>query len=559
MLVALIPAYRPTRALTELAAELTGDSTFAVVIIVDDGSGPEFAAEFESVARMPRVRLLRHAVNLGKGAALKTGINAVLCERPDCAGIVTADADGQHAVEDILQTARALASHPDALVLGSRRFREDVPWRSRVGNRVTKAIFRILNGRLVNDTQTGLRGLPAPLLPKLLEIPSNRYEFELDALLMAIQLRIPFVEIPIRTLYFESNRGSHFSPLFDSARIYFVLTRFSVASLLTALLDNAVFLLAYRSTENVAASQVSGRLVAMVFNYVAVRNAVFLSDRDHARTIPRYVALVAASGFASYWILIALRDTLGIATMYAKVCAEGLLFLANFALQRDVVFAREGGDGRAPKATDWDQYYRSVPPTAKVTRRYTANRLLRALRAHSPGAAERGLRIAEIGGANSCFLDEFAAALRPARYRVIDTNLYGLGLLRDRKLPDGGVLELTSQDVLELPAMEDSDLVFSVGLVEHFDRKGTKLAIRSHLASARPGGVILLTFPTPTWLYRVSRWFCERIGVWKFHDERPLERDEVMDAIGTDAEVMHEEILWPLVFTQRMMVFRRNS
>ncbi|MFN0172089.1 MAG: GtrA family protein, partial [Bryobacteraceae bacterium] len=529
LLVALIPSYRPADALAALVGELTKDDTFGAVVVVDDGSGPEFADVFDSVAGMPRVRLLRHAVNLGKGAALKMGINAILCETPDCSGVVTADADGQHAVEDILETGRTLLSNPAALVLGSRRFSRDVPWRSRVGNRVTKGLFRILNGRVVSDTQTGLRGLPVRLLPKLLEIQSNRYEFELDALMMAIQLRIPFIEIPIQTLYFESNRGSHFSPLFDSARIYFVLTRFSVASLLTALLDNTVFLLAYRWKGNVAASQVSGRMVAMVFNYVAVRNAVFLSDRDHARTIPRYVALVAGSGFASYWILIALRDTLGIPTMYAKILAEGLLFLANFALQRDVVFAREGGDA-APKATDWDQYYRSVPPTAKVTRRYTAKRLLRALREHAPGALAGGLRITEFGGANSCFLDVFAAALRPARYRVIDTNLYGLGLLRNRTLPGGGLLELKAQDVLELPANADWDLVFSVGLIEHFDKARTGRAIRSHLASVRPGGVVLLTFPTPTWLYRVSRWFCERIGVWKFHDERPLERDEVVEA-----------------------------
>jgi len=372
-----------------------------------------------------------------------------------------------------------------------------------------------------------------------MEIPSNRYEFELDALLKAIHLRFEVREIPISTLYLDDNRGSHFNPVLDSMRIYFVLTRFSLVAIITA----------------VAVSQILARLVAMSFNYLAVRNAVFLSDRDHSRALPRYVALVAAIGFASYLLLTAMREQMGIPTVYAKLIAEGLLFLANFTFQRDVVF-RKDDDRSDSRKTDWHSYYRSVLPAARLTRRYTTRCLLNAFRRFLPPATQHGLHFMEIGGANSCFFEPIVAELHPRRYLVVDTNEFGLNLLMQRAV-GGGVLELRHADALELTSVENHDAVFSVGLIEHFDPEGTSRPIRAHLRNVRPGGILLLTFPTPTWLYRASRSACEAAGIWRFHDERPLERQEILNAVNQDALLLYEKTLWPLFFTQHLMVFRR--
>src|SRR5262245_2218225 len=182
-IVALIPAFRPTKQLVETVRQLSQSGAFEQTVIVDDGSGPEFQDIFDEATRVPGVRRLGHAVNLGKGAALRTGVNDILWSLPSCAGIVTADADGQHAPEDVVRVAEELRRHPDALILGCRQFRTRVPFRSRFGNGVTKRLFRLLAGKALTDTQTGLRGLPRTLLPHLLEIPANRYEFELDMLL----------------------------------------------------------------------------------------------------------------------------------------------------------------------------------------------------------------------------------------------------------------------------------------------------------------------------------------------------------------------------------------
>src|SRR5512146_1147030 len=94
-LAVVIPAYRPSAGLVELVRNLT-EKRLPAIVVVDDGSGPEFRETFDRVAEFPTVRLLRHAINLGKGAALKTAFNFVLCEYPELTGVVTADADGQH-------------------------------------------------------------------------------------------------------------------------------------------------------------------------------------------------------------------------------------------------------------------------------------------------------------------------------------------------------------------------------------------------------------------------------------------------------------------------------
>src|SRR5262245_1970976 len=120
----LIPAYKPSSSLVGVVRALS-DQAARAIVVVDDGSGPEYSEIFAAVAAFAGGQLVRHAVNLGKGAALKTGINYALCAFPDLIGIVTADADGQHDPDDIQAVARALLDQPDALVLGSRAFKGD--------------------------------------------------------------------------------------------------------------------------------------------------------------------------------------------------------------------------------------------------------------------------------------------------------------------------------------------------------------------------------------------------------------------------------------------------
>jgi glycosyltransferase involved in cell wall biosynthesis len=343
--VALIPAYNPTERLLRIVRGLA-ESGFASIVVVNDGSDAGCDPLFAEVATIGQVTLLRHAVNLGKGAALKTGLNHAFCRYPGHAGVVTVDADGQHLAEDARKVALALRKNPDALVVGARGFDTQVPFRSRIGNGITRRLFRFLIGRNLTDTQSGLRGIPLGFVPTLLKIPSSGYEFELDMLLACKYSGRRIMEESIRTVYLEGNRSSHFNPLIDSMRIYFVLFRFTLASLLSAALDSALFLIVFGVSASIPISQASARAVSMLFNYTAVKRVVFFSEQKHANTFPKYLTLVIVSGTVSYLLIRFLTTFLSMSVLAAKVGAESLVFLANFAIQRDFIFTRHRETGK---------------------------------------------------------------------------------------------------------------------------------------------------------------------------------------------------------------------
>jgi glycosyltransferase involved in cell wall biosynthesis len=335
--IILIPAYRPGRDLLSLVSALKSRGLNEIVI-VDDGSGPEYQDVFDELRRTPGVCVLSHAINLGKGSALKTGMNYVTAKYPAAKGVVTADADGQHHADDIAGIRRAFLESPDSLILGSRAFDGPVPARSRIGNSLTRLAMRLVLGQNLRDTQTGLRAIPASLIPALVAIQAPRYEFELEMLIAAKHLNTPVLEKPIRTIYESGNKSSHFNPLLDSMRIYFVLLRFSMISLLTAAIDNVFFVLVLAFSGKLLISQLCGRAIAVAFNYTVVRKAVFHSHRGHAIVLPRYLALVAISGSLSYSAILVLSSRFAFPVITAKLIAETALFFANFALQRDFVF-----------------------------------------------------------------------------------------------------------------------------------------------------------------------------------------------------------------------------
>lgn len=218
----LIPAYKPPPRLKQLAQALRCYD-FLEIIVVDDGSPQEFKAPFSYLRNELKITVLSHKVNRGKGAALKTGFH-YFCQRyPQAVGVVTADADGQHLVRDILRVAHILQENPNCLILGTRQFDKKVPLKSYIGNYLTQLAFKVLFGTNIADTQTGLRGLPKELLKELSRLSSGHYAFETDSLITALNRGYMMIEVPISTVYIDKNASSHFKPVKDSLRILSVL------------------------------------------------------------------------------------------------------------------------------------------------------------------------------------------------------------------------------------------------------------------------------------------------------------------------------------------------
>jgi len=335
----LIPAYKPDQRFIHFVRQLAEGSSNKVVVI-DDGSGTDFGAIFVEAGTIPNVTVISHQTNKGKGAALKTGSRFIYDNMADFTGIVTADADGQHRVEDILRVASALEQNPEALVMGARTFSGDIPLRSKFGNILTRTIFRLLYKINISDTQTGLRGIQRSMIPSLLHIPYDRYEFETEMLMTASRNNIKIVEIPIETIYEDGNASSHFNPFRDSVKIYFVLLRYTLASLFSALIDFIVFVTVYPLIGNVLVSTYASRAVSLFVNYGLVSKAVFYSDSRIRETFPKYLLLVIISGSVSSLLILLMNRYASIPIDLAKIVSESVLYITNFYIQKKFIFTK---------------------------------------------------------------------------------------------------------------------------------------------------------------------------------------------------------------------------
>ncbi|MCO5142609.1 MAG: glycosyltransferase family 2 protein [Oligoflexia bacterium] len=337
----IIPAYRPSDELPLLIKKIL-DLGFTV-FVVDDGSGEKFQPVFEKIQVLPSVSVLRNSVNLGKGAALKHAFNHILIEHPNISGAITVDADGQHLPKDVLAVANEFLKTPNALVLGSRTFHKEVPLRSRFGNILTGHIFHLLVGKKLSDTQTGLRAIPKALMKEMLPVKSNRYEFELDMLLKANK-SVALKEVPIDTVYEEGNKSSHFNPILDSIRIYFIFLRFILTSFTAFIIDIIVFTICIALSKQVFASIVAGRFVSLFFITVASKNFVFKSKQAFFTVIPKMFLLWLFLLGISYGLMLVFVNEFGINIYLSRILIDSTLFLANFFIQKGLIFYSDQDD-----------------------------------------------------------------------------------------------------------------------------------------------------------------------------------------------------------------------
>lgn len=210
--------------------------------------------------------------------------------------------------------------------------------------------------------------------------------------------------------------------------------------------------------------------------------------------------------------------------------------------------------------TDWDSYYAKPFPLARFSRYYSERRLLTALAASNH--TDKSPFIIELGGANSCFYDAVRSSLRPSKYVVVDYNASGLRYFsecRARDIANESAEAIQSDLLLDgLPSklLGTADICFSVGLIEHFDTVGTAKIVAEHFRAVKPGGLVVMSFPTPTWLYRTTRKAAELLGLWKFPDERPLQFDEVLRTLPDTYELLDKFVVWPIFLTQGYVVAR---
>ena len=340
----LIPVYKPTPQLAYLLENLA--TRFSTIVLVDDGNTEE---EHQQILALQKegIMVLTHPENKGKGEALKTGFRWFV-EHPGLVqAIVTADADGQHHPKDILNVMNAYASDPTAVHLGSRDFSSEDPWTNQMGNRITRTIFRLLTGKKLKDTQTGLRVIPTDLLEGCLSIKGSRYDYEMGVLMHFVKKDIPIQEITIHTVYDQEHAFSSFHKWKDSFLIYQQLLgpfiTFSLVSLSSFVLDLALFLVFYHFVLQadptfIFLAVIFARLLSGLYNFVMNRVVTFQSQRSW---------VIAGSQYLALYLVILIGSSVGtqlflplfsMQPWLTKVIVDGLLFILSFFVQRTWIF-----------------------------------------------------------------------------------------------------------------------------------------------------------------------------------------------------------------------------
>ena len=337
--IALIPAYCPGSHLPELVKELKKENMR--VVIVNDGSGSNYDEVFDACKE--DAQILQQEPNQGKGAALRRGMQWIYENMPSDSIIVTVDADGQHAPQDCLRCVNAASLHPEALVLGVRNFNgSDVPARSHMGNALTAGIFHLFTGAYVSDTQTGLRAFHYSYLPIMLKVTGDRYEYEMNQLLMMVKEKIPFREVEIRTIYEDNNSSSHFHVFRDSFLIYKQLIHFAASSLSSFLVDYGlftIFSLFLAGSGSTIYANIAARVLSATFNYEVNRKIVFKDSQSRKSSLWRYAVLAAVILALNTAILSAFVYGLHWNVFLAKIITEILLFFFSWSIQKSFVFA----------------------------------------------------------------------------------------------------------------------------------------------------------------------------------------------------------------------------
>ena len=201
----IIAAYNEEKNISEVLKELK--KNHENIIVVDDGSKDK---TYET-AKKEGVKTLKHVVNLGKGAAMKTGCDYAIQQNAKI--LVLVDADGQHKPKDVPKFIKALEKAD--IVFGHRSLDKNMPSILRFGNNFINNATKILFNIKIKDTQCGFRAMTKETYKKV-RWTSTDYAMESEMIANAGKERLKYVEIPIETIYADKYKGT---TVFDGVKI----------------------------------------------------------------------------------------------------------------------------------------------------------------------------------------------------------------------------------------------------------------------------------------------------------------------------------------------------
>ena len=349
-----IPTLNPPKELIDYVFQLNSVG-FSHILIVNDGSSPEYNTIFEILSQNPTCTIIHHSVNLGKGRALKDAIDYYLnlSFENKAYGIITVDSDGQHIIEDVVRIAKQLYANSNSLILGCRDFSKNdlskVPFKSQFGNKTTTCIFHLLFGKKIQDTQTGLRGIPESLMSQIVDLTGERFEYETNMLIYAVKHNISIIEVTIKTVYMNNNEETHFRPIVDSLKIYSAIfntfIKYTLTSISSFLIDILLFHLCILILSNqtgslrIAVATILARICSSLYNFYINKTIIFKkTNNSTAKCMLRYYFLCIIQMCISAFMVSVVYAASSIPETLIKIVVDTILFFFSFRIQQAWVF-----------------------------------------------------------------------------------------------------------------------------------------------------------------------------------------------------------------------------
>ena len=212
---------------------------------------------------------------------------------------------------------------------------------------MTRLVYKIATGVKVYDTQTGLRAFSYKLVPLMLEIKGERYEYEINVLMECSKNNIEIKEIDIATIYINNNSGSHFNVFKDSYRIYKEIFKFCAASIICFLVDYALYCIGLVFTVSLGkglstvVSNVFARIVSSVLNFTLNKKVVFKRKGNTLKLAISYFMLALCILAGNTIVLKMFVEVFNIDTKIAKLITELIFFIISWFIQKFLIFKKK--------------------------------------------------------------------------------------------------------------------------------------------------------------------------------------------------------------------------
>ncbi len=206
----VVPAYNEEKTIRRFLKDIKKINY--PVVIIDDGSLDKTRQALKS----KKLTVLHHKVNLGKGAAMRTG--AEYAFENNAKAVIFMDSDGQHKIEDLQKFIDVLKKRKYDVIIGERNLTEGVPFVRFMGNKIGSLLVQMLFGIRVNDLLCGYRALTKKGYENL-NLSSTGYGIETEMIAKVGMYKIKFCTVPVKTVYYDKYKGvsilDAFKVLFD--------------------------------------------------------------------------------------------------------------------------------------------------------------------------------------------------------------------------------------------------------------------------------------------------------------------------------------------------------